>query len=188
MKRLSIITLVLVLLLNLAACDRKGDSAGNTAPIEGNTTEKSNAITAEELIAEMEDAGYEIQPPMSVTMADFGLSIDGSVRDINFYKNEEGVEHFGDVFFFEFDSASDAEAAYAEILDIYYSEGFDFQSVACKNGEKAIFIDDENPDFGTECVLVQVENTLVLAIEGWDIDSSGTYTHELTNILYVLGY
>ena len=180
MKRYVAILMVLCCMLGLAACGA-GDRTSN-----GNAT-VSHAITANDLMQAMRDAGYNVEVDTSASVEDLDVPGATTVTMLGYHKFD-GMEKGGFAYFFEFNSSADALSAYNELVSALSGDGIYMREVNGAHGEKSVFTDNADPDFGDTRILTQVENTLVFALEQWDIDSTGSYDYELNRILEDLGY
>ena len=178
MKR-KISLLLAILMILLAGCGSAGDS--------------KRAISANDLKQALIKADYEVEEaPMDSADVEEELGVHNvsSATGLSFYKLEEngGVEQYGFAFIFQCDNEKDAVSAYNEIDAMNVSEGMYFEEVKRSYGKKSTYEDADNPDFGAVYFVVQVENTVVIAMEEWDVDGNGAYDYELNNILESLGY
>ena len=183
MKRYVAILMALCCLVGLAAC-----GAGNGASGGNGAGTASYAISANDLVQTMRDAGYGVQPDGYETAGDLGITNAREFDALNFYKDENGVEKHTSVFFVVFADAGDAQSAYEQIVSAGAADGVYLRAYNHGNGKKATYTDDSDPYFGYMTIVSQVENTLVIAVESWDIDSFGTYDYELSSILAKLNY
>ena len=176
MKR-KISLLLAILMILLAGCGSGGDS--------------KHAISLNDLEQALKKADYNNFSEYPVDPeADFGLTNVSSATELSCYKNEEdiGVEKFVDVFFFQCNSEKDAVNVYNEIDFIFANDGIYFNDVKTSNGRKCTYKEAEDPEYGVVYLVIQVEDTVLIAVESWDVDGAGPYDYELNNILERLGY
>ena len=193
MRRFVSFILVCMLLLGLS-----GESGGPVTSNNGDGGSKGEggskveatvkAANANDLMQALRDAGYRVEKQDDVTAQDRGMENAETFTVIGFYKDEDGVEKMGEITFMKFGDFEEAMSAYYDIVSMCTSDGIplrDSNTVTCM---RSTYTDDADPDFGEAYVVAHLEDIVIMAIETWDIDSSGSYDHEMENILKKLGY
>ena len=193
MKQVVSLVLAIMMLLSLTACGAKEHAGGDRdypqkTNTEARTEIQSYAVKPVDLKRAILKAGYEEQDYSDADANDLGINNAKSCTEMFFYKNENGVEKYTEIFFIEFVNESDAITAYNYMCNLCVNDEIPLQAVQSAHGLKSVHTDDVDPEFGGDTIISQVENTVVFVLEGWDIDSKGTYDHEINSILSALGY
>ena len=197
MKRCLSIVLACIIFLGLTACGSSGNSSNSINPsnsINSNNqadeskVEVVRTINEYDLMQALSNAGYSVQEYDGITAEDMNIGNAVSFVPMSFYKEADGVEKMGEIYFIAFTNPVEAVSSYNMFLSMSEEEGFGFRNLTTDKGLKSVFTDDSDPDFGAAYVISQLDNTLIFAIEEWDIDTAGTYDHEMHNILISMGY
>ena len=186
MKKWIAIIVALLLLVGMSACGDDGVNDKENGNNSGHAASK--AISANDLLNALKKAGYSAAKNGNVTAEDMEICDTTAFSAIDFYKESGNTQEMGTVYFFQFADEETAVSNYNVLLQLVREDGLPFQNINGTNGLKAVYVDDEDPEYGCKYIISQVENTMIYAMESWDIDGSGSYDDGLAEILNHLCY